>query len=122
MLHEALTDSIIGCAIEVHKELGPGLLENVYQLALGAELGLHGIRHLSQVRLPVRYKGAEIGEYRMDMLVEGAVVIELKSVERYDPVFEAQLLSYLKLGGYRVGLLINFNSTLVTKGIKRLVL
>jgi GxxExxY protein len=121
MLQELLTERIIGCSIEVHRQLGPGLLESVYRSALGVEFDLQGMRYVQELPLPVRYKGKEIGQFRIDMLVENAVVIELKSTERHDPVFEAQLLSYLKLGGYRVGLLINFNSAMVTKGIKRFV-
>jgi len=121
MILQSLTDKIIGCAIEVHRELGPGLLEGVYQSALGIELARCGLRFNKEVPLWVNYKGQRIGEYRLDMLVENAVVLELKSTERHDPVFEAQLLSYLKLGGYRVGLLINFNTVLLTKGIRRFV-
>jgi GxxExxY protein len=121
MLQELLTEGIIGCSIEVHRQLGPGLLESVYRSALGVEFDLQGMRYVQELPLPVKYKGKEIGQFRIDMLVEDAVVIELKSTERHDPVFEAQLLSYLKLGGYRAGLLINFNSVMVTKGIKRFV-
>ena len=122
MLQELLTEKIIGCSIEVHRELGPGLLENIYEAALAIEFGLHGMRFQQQLPLAVTYKGMGIGEYRIDMLVENEVVIELKSTERHDPVYEAQLLSYMKLGGYRVGLLINFNSVMLTKGIRRFVL
>jgi GxxExxY protein len=122
MLLEPLTEKIIGCAIEVHRELGPGLLESVYQSALGIELSSQGICYEDQLPLSIAYKGHPIGGYRLDMLVEKAVVLELKSAERHDPVFEAQLLSYMKLGGYRVGLLINFNSVMLTKGVKRFVL
>jgi GxxExxY protein len=121
MLQELLTERIIGCSIEVHRQLGPGLLESAYRSALGVEFDLQGMRYVQELPLPVKYKGKEIGQFRIDMLVEDAVVIELKSTERHDPVFEAQLLSYLKLGGYRAGLLINFNSVMVTKGIKRFV-
>jgi GxxExxY protein len=122
MLEELLTERIIGCSIEVHRELGPGLLECIYQSALSIEFALQGIHFQQQLPIPVSYKGESIGEYRIDMLVEDTVVLELKSTERHDPVFEAQLLSYMKLGGYKIGLLINFNSTLLTKGIKRFVL
>jgi GxxExxY protein len=122
MLQELLTEKIIGCSIEVHRELGPGLLENIYETALGIEFGLHGIHFQQQMPLVVKYKGIYIGEYRIDLRVENAIVIELKSTERHDPIFEAQLLSYMKLGGYKVGLLINFNSAMVTKGVKRFVL
>jgi len=122
MIHESLTEKIIGCSIEVHRELGPGLLESIYQAALAIEFGLRGINFEEQMPLSVSYKGMGIGAYRIDLLVENEVVVELKSTERNDPVYEAQLLSYMKLGGYRVGLLINFNSILLTKGIKRFVL
>jgi len=122
MLLETITEKIIGCAIEVHRELGPGLLESIYESALSIELRQQGIRFERQVPLQVSYKGERIGEYRMDILVEDSAVIELKSAERHDPVFEAQLLSYMKMGGYRVGLLINFNSVMLAKGIKRFVL
>jgi GxxExxY protein len=122
MLQELLTHKIIGCAIEVHRHLGPGLLESLYGDAFAIEFGLQGIRFQQQVLLPVNYKGLPIGDYRIDLLVENTVVVELKSTARHDPLFEAQLLSYMKLGGYKVGLLINFNSTILTKGIKRFVL
>ena len=117
-----ITERIIGCAIEVHRNLGPGLLENVYEEALCAELELQGVDYGRQVSVPVNYKGRAIGEYRIDLLVEDAVVVEIKSVERHDPVFEAQVLTYLRVTGKKVGLLINFNSRLLKEGIKRLVL
>jgi GxxExxY protein len=122
MLFQDVTERVIGCAIEVHRELGPGLLESVYQAALATEFFLRGVQFRQQWPLDVIYKGENIGKFKMDFLVEDSVVIELKSVERNDPVFEAQLLSYMKLGGYKVGLLINFNSVVLTKGLKRFVL
>ena len=122
MFQELLTQKIIGCAIEVHRQLGPGLLECIYGDAFAIEFGLQGIRFQQQLQLPVTYKGLPIGDYRIDLLVEDTVVVEIKSTERHDPLFEAQLLSYMKLGGYKVGLLINFNSVILTKGIKRFVL
>jgi GxxExxY protein len=118
----ALTERIIGCAIEVHRQLGPGLLEGTYDAALCIELGIAGLKFVRQPVLPVVYKGQVIGEYRLDLIVEDAVVIELKSVERFDPIFEAQVLTYLKVTGKRVGLLMNFNSRLLRDGIKRYVL
>ena len=121
MVFENLTEKIIACAIEVHRTLGPGLLESIYQAALAIELCRHDIRFQQQLPLQISYKGQHVGEYRIDLLVEESVVVELKSVERHDPVFEAQLLSYMKLGQYKVGLLINFNSVLLTKGVKRFV-
>lgn len=122
MIYKGLTERIIACAIEVHRELGPGLLESIYESALAVELFQQGIRFARQKQLPVTYKGESIGDFRIDLLVEDLIVVELKSVERNDPLFEAQLLSYMKLGGYNVGLLVNFNSLLLAKGIKRLVL
>ena len=117
----ALTERIIGCAIEVHKQLGPGLLEATYESALGIEFEEAGLRHKRQLAYPVMYKGRTIGEYRLDMIVEDAVVVEIKSVERFDPVFEAQVLTYLKVTGKKIGLLINFNSRLLRDGIKRYI-
>ena len=117
-----LTERIIGCAIEVHRQLGPGLLEGTYEVALCIELTDAGLRHERQLAVPVVYKGREIGEYRLDLLVEDVVIVEIKSVERHDPVFEAQLLTYLRVTGKRVGLLINFNNRMLRTGIKRLIL
>ena len=117
-----LTEKIIGCAIEVHRELGPGLLEAAYEAALCIELADAGLKCDRQVCVPVVYKGREIGEYRLDLLVENAVIVEIKSVERQDPVHEAQLLTYLRVTGRRVGLLINFNTRMLKNGIRRLIL
>ncbi len=113
---------MIGCAIAVHRNLGPGLLESVYEEALCVEFKIQGVCYKRQVIIPVNYKGHEIGEYRLDLLVEDSVVVELKSVERHDPVFEAQLLTYLRVTGKKVGLHINFNSRLLKEGVKRFVL
>jgi GxxExxY protein len=117
-----ITEKIIGCAIEVHRHLGPGLLEHAYEEALCIEFQLQGLNYQRQVAAPLTYKGRAIGEYRIDLLVEDAVVVEIKSVERYDPVFEAQVLTYLRMTGKRIGLLMNFNSRLLKDGIKRFVL
>jgi len=117
-----LTERIIGCAIEVHRQLGPGLLEGTYESALCIELESAGLKFVRQPVFPVVYKGQVIGEYRVDLIVEDAVVVELKSVERFDPIFEAQVLTYLKVTGKRIGLLMNFNSRLLRDGIKRFVL
>jgi GxxExxY protein len=117
-----LTERIIGCAIEVHKILGPGLLEAMYEEALCLELAEAGLEYQRQIPIPALYKGRPIGEYRLDLLVENTVIVELKSVERYDPIFEAQILTYLKVTGKKVGLLINFNSRLLTTGVKRFIL
>ena len=116
-----LTEKIIGAAIEVHRQLGPGLLESTYEAALCIELEAAGLKYLCQLAIPVNYKGRIIGEYRIDLLVEDAVIVEVKSVERFDPVFEAQILTYLKVTNRRLGLLINFNSRLLKDGIKRYI-
>src|ERR1700680_4396837 len=92
-----LTKKIIGCAIEVHRQLGPGLLEGTYEAALAIELESAALRFERQLKYPVLYKGREIGEYRLDLLIENQVVIEIKSVERFDPIFETQLLTYLRV-------------------------
>jgi len=118
----SISERVIGCAIEVHKQLGPGLLESVYESALCVELELAGLQFQQQVPLSVSYKGRVIGDLRLDLLVENLVVIEIKSVDRIEPVFEAQILSYLKLSGKRLGLLINFNNRLVKTGIQRFIL
>jgi GxxExxY protein len=119
---DKLTESIIGCAIRVHQNLGPGLLESIYEAAMEVELNKAGLHLERQKILPVLYDGIKIGEHRLDMLIENRVVLELKSVERFDSVFQAQLLGYMKMGRYPVGLLINFNSRLLKHGIKRMVL
>jgi GxxExxY protein len=116
------TERIIGCAIEVHRELGAGLLETIYENALCAEFKTSGLCYERQKKIPVLYKGQSIGEQRVDLVVENTVVVELKSVERLDAVFAAQTLSYMKLGGYRLGLLINFNTELLKNGIRRFIL
>ena len=116
-----LTERIIGCAIEVHRQLGPGLLEGTYEAALCIELQGAGLSFVRQPIFPVVYKGQLIGEYRLDLIVQDAVVVEIKSVERFDPIFEAQVLTYLQVTGKKVGLLLNFNSRLLRDGIKRYV-
>ncbi|MCU0607857.1 MAG: GxxExxY protein [Candidatus Edwardsbacteria bacterium] len=117
-----MTDRIIGCAIEVHRQLGPGLLESIYERALLFELSAQGVPVESQVLVPIIYKGERLGEHRMDIVVDGKVIVELKAVDRIEPVFEAQLLSYLKLTNQRLGLLINFNVPVLKNGIKRVIL
>jgi len=119
---DPLTRRIIACAIEVHKRLGPGLLEKLYQEAMVIEMALNSLNVEKNVKIPVEYKGKPIGNYFVDLLVEDTVSLELKSVERHDPVFEAQILSYMRLTGKKVGLLVNFNSKMVKDGIKRFVL
>jgi GxxExxY protein len=119
---DPLTDKIIGCAIEVHKTLGPGLLESTYESALCVELQLAGLNFQRQLVIPITYKNQSVGDYRLDLLVEKSVIVEIKSVDRFDPIFEAQLLAYLKITGIKRGLLLNFNSRLLKDSIKRLVL
>ena len=116
-----ITEQIIGASIEVHRELGPGLLESAYESALAFELGLRGINLERQKEQPIRYKGhlIEVG-YRIDLLVEDAVIVELKAVEALLPIHEAQLITYLKLAEKHIGLLINFNVPLLKQGIVRL--
>jgi GxxExxY protein len=124
MLYEKeLTGQIIGAAIEVHRELGPGLLESAYQACLTQELSFQGLSFEQEKPLPVKYKGIQVDcGYRLDFVVAGKVVVELKAVDAIHKVHEAQLLTYLKLTGCRVGLLINFNVPVLKDGIKRMVL
>ena len=119
---DSLTEKIIGCAIEVHRALGPGLLEVTYESALAVELNPVGLNFGRQVIVPITYNGRPVGDYRLDLMVEKAVIVEIESVERLDLIFEAQLLAYLKITGLKRGLLLNFNSRLRKDGIKRLVL
>ena len=116
-----LTQRIIACAIEVHRQLGPGLLESIYEGALCIELHEAGIAYSRQSPLPVLYKGHPVGDLRLDLLVADEVIVGVKSVERLAPIFEAQILTYMRLTGRKVGLLINFNSRLLKDGIKRFV-
>jgi GxxExxY protein len=120
---DPLTHEIIGAAIEVHRELGPGLLESVYQLCLEHELKLRGVDHLPQQPLPIVYKGLHLdADLRMDLFFPGRLVVELKAAEKLLPIHEAQLLTYLKLTKVRVGLLINFCVPVLKDGLKRMVL
>lgn len=110
---------VIGCAIEVHRRLGPGLLESTYEACLARELNLANIPHQRQVALPVNYRGISVDcAYRIDLLVAGKLLLELKSVESVLPIHEAQIITYLKLADLRQGLLINFNVRLLKNGIK----
>ena len=119
---DPLTEKIIGAAIEVHRHLGPGLLESAYEECLAQELTTQGIAFARQVPVPVTYKGRTVEPgFRADMVVENAVLLELKAVEALAPIHEAQVLTYLKLGGYKTGLLMNFNAAPLVKGIKRFV-
>jgi GxxExxY protein len=116
------TESIIGAAIEVHRHLGPGLLESAYEECLCEELSLRKILFKRQIALPVTYKSKKLDiGYRIDLLVKDEVVVELKTVESILPIYEAQTLTYMRLGGWQVGLILNFNVTILKNGIKRLV-
>ena len=116
------TESIIGAAIEVHRHLGPGLLESAYEECLCEELSLRKIPFKRQVVLPVLYKSKKLDiGYRIDLLVNDEVVVELKTVEEILPIHEAQTLTYMRLGGWQVGLILNFHVTVLKNGIKRLV-
>lgn len=123
LLYEELTGEIVGAAIEVHRVLGPGLLESAYEECLCRELELRQVRFQRQVALPVSYRGLQLDcGYRLDLVVEEKVVLEIKAVESLAPTHQAQLLTYLKLSGLRAGLLMNFNVVLMKDGIKRIVL
>lgn len=121
--NDPLTEKIIGCAIAVHRALGPGLLESAYEECLCYELSEQGLAYVRQVALPVMYKEVRLDcGYRMDIVVENRVVVELKTVDVLLPIHEAQLLTYLKLSKMRVGLLLNFHVKALREGIKRMVL
>jgi len=115
-----LSYSVIGCAIEVHKQLGPGLLESSYEKCLAYELSSHNIPYKQQYALPIRYKSVEIDcAYRLDFIIADKLIVELKSVHKLSPLFEAQILTYMKLANVPTGLLINFNVEILKHGIKR---
>ena len=119
---DSLSNKIIGAAIEVHRLLGPGLLESAYEECLSKELDIRGIKVKRQVILPIEYKGIKIeSAYRLDLLVEDKIILELKSVAAIEPIHESQLLTYLKLTKLWLGLVINFNVPLLKGGIKRIV-
>jgi GxxExxY protein len=122
-MNDELTEKVIGAAIEVHRSVGPGLLESTYQECLCHELGLRGIPFVRQLILPAEYKGVRLNcSYRIDLLIDSAVVVEIKAVAAIDPVHTAQLLTYMRLGGWRIGLLMNFNVPALRNGIRRVVL
>jgi GxxExxY protein len=121
-VHDPLTERIIGCAIAVHKALGPGLVEVTYEEALCIELAEDGLRFTRQIGVPVTYRGKLIGEYRPDLVVENSVVVEIKSVERLIGLHQAQLLSYMRVLNVSVGLLLNFNGETLRSGVKRLAI
>jgi GxxExxY protein len=117
LLYEKLTEQVIGAAVEVHRELGPGLMESAYEECLCHELHLRNLRFERQMPLPLRYKGVNLDcGYRLDLVVENSLIPELKCIENILPVHEAQLLTYLKLTGKRVGLILNFNVSVLTRG------
>jgi GxxExxY protein len=118
----AVTRKIIGAAIEVHRILGPGLLESIYDSALCIELESRNITYMRQVHIPAFYKGRSLGDYIVDFIVEDLVIVEIKSVVTVLPIYEAQLMTYLRLTAKRLGLLMNFNSRLMKEGIHRVVL
>lgn len=118
--YNSLTQSIIYCCMEVHKELGPGLMESVYEVCVESFMKKEGLRVQRQVMLPVKFKGETLDKaFVIDMVVNDLIVLELKSVEEILPVHEAQLVTYLKLSGKKIGLLINFNVPLLKEGIRR---
>ena len=117
-----LGEQVLGCALRVHRALGPGLLENAYEACLSHELTKAGLEHKRQLTLPIVYDGARIDlGYRLDLLVGDLAIVEVKAVDKLTDVYRAQLLSYLKLGGYRVGYLLNFNVKMLKDGICRLI-
>ncbi len=123
MEFDELSNRVLGCAIEVHRHLGPGLLESAYEQCLAHELSRNGIAFQLQHSLPVQYKDVRLDcGYRIDILVENQLIVELKSVEEIKGIHEAQLLTYMKLAGVKIGLLMNFNVTKLKDGIKRFVL
>lgn len=121
-IDNSLTDRIIGCGIEVHRELGPGLPESVYESALCLELTLGGIEFKRQVGVPLYYKGELISEHRPDLVVADQVIVEVKSVEHLHPIHLAQMMTYLRVTGLKVGLVMNFNSAYLRQGLRRVML
>jgi GxxExxY protein len=118
-----LTDAIIGAAMEVHRTLGPGLLESTYEMCLCRELNIRGIPFERQVPIPVEYKGVKLDcGYRADIVVDGRILVEIKAIDSLLSLHDAQLLTYLRLGGWKIGLLINFNVELLKRGLRRRVL
>ena len=123
MEFDELSGKVIGCALEVHKQLGPGLLESAYERCLSCELLCAGITHETQKQLPIDYKGTKLDcGYRVDLFVDDKLIVELKAIEKILPIHEAQILTYMKLAGVKTGLLINFNVAKLKDGIKRFVL
>lgn len=119
--HDNLANAVIGAAIEVHRELGPGYLESVYEGALAVELGLRKIPFVRQPTVEVRYKGTRVGEGRMDLLIDNGLVVEIKAADSLLPIHRAQLISYLRAVNLPLGLLLNFKTPLLKEGIERIV-
>jgi len=123
LVAEKTTELIIGAAVKVHRELGPGLLESVYEVCLAHEIAKSGLKVQKQIDVPIRYDNSELDcGFRIDLLIDDEVIVELKAVEKVLPLHEAQLMTYLKLANKRVGLLINFNVVKLTNGITRRVI
>jgi GxxExxY protein len=123
LIFDELSKRVIGCAIEVHRNLGPGLLESTYEQCLAHELKCAGISFKLQHPLPVNYNGVKLDcGYRVDLFVDNKIIVELKSVDKVLPIHQAQLLTYMKLAGIKIGLLMNFNVRFMKNGIKRMVL
>jgi len=120
---DSVTSAIIGSAIDVHREFGPGLLESSYEACLAHELATRGFDVKRQLAIPVSYKGIYLDcSYRADLLIEDQIIVELKTIDRFAPIHEAQIISYLRLSGKNVGLLINFHAYSIKEGLKRVVL
>lgn len=117
-----ITEKIIGAAIEVHKTLGPGLLEGIYEEALSHELYLRNTKYERQKEISLTYKNVSVGNHRIDLLVEDKIIVELKAIESFHPIHEAQIITYLKATNKKIGLLINFNVGLLKNGVKRIII
>ena len=117
---DELARAVIGAAIEVHRTLGRGFLESIYEAAMAVELFARGIEFERQVEMPIVYRGVEVGVHRLDLLVEGQLVVELKAINRHHDVHMAQIISYLKAGNFPLGLILNFDSSLMKDGIRRI--
>jgi GxxExxY protein len=120
-LHASLTERIIGCAMEVHRHLGPGLLESVYESALCFELTTAGLVFKRQIGVPLFYKGMLLSEHRPDLVVAESVIVEVKAVERLDKIHMAQMLTYLRVTSLHLGLILNFNSAVLKHGVRRVI-
>ena len=119
--HDSLTEQVIGCAIEVHRHLGPGLLESAYEIALCHELALVALRFVRQKGIPLTYKGERLDAgFRADLVIEDALLVELKAIEKLMPIHTAQVVTYLKLSGLCTGLLMNFNERVLREGVRRI--